>query len=326
MKITTQASFNEKNRNRNEMLRIMSAVKEQTEQATEWLNTRDGKRWFKKTVKEFVKDENMRWKIFKKERNEDDAEDKGRMKEIKKRNAMKQSLLNKEDATRKKLMAEMTNLEQKMEGELGWKAEEMQGRIDEILEQLETGLLDEDETEILQGIVEAEEQEEEEEDARAFQKAMDGGETEEADNEFRKHMKQSKSKRWEIAREKVRSDYIEEQCEAARFEIQEEFRKMRTVARNWQYMYARICFENWANWTYSEIETRKLLAEEAEKQAKLDAEAAEANLALKKAELEKWEKLWDEWHDLWYWKHAETGKTTYDEPNIDSVEFVTHHK
>ena len=60
-------------------------MKEQTEEAIDWLSKREGKRWFKKAVKEYVKDENMRWKIFKKERNEHDADDKERTKEIKKR-------------------------------------------------------------------------------------------------------------------------------------------------------------------------------------------------------------------------------------------------
>lgn len=99
--------------------------------------------------------------------------------------------------------------------------------------------------------------------------------------------------------------------------IREEHEKMRKISAAWAGLGVHDVFKSWKKYTRREVRRRardKWSDKKDELQWAADCVAA---IELAHWNLEKYEKCHDEWSDLPFWRHLETGNVVWDEPTFE---------
>jgi len=79
----------------------------------------------------------------------------------------------------------------------------------------------------------------------------------------------------------------------------------------------RATFLDWKKIAKNKVKQRRKDARRAARADRLNYEQEMANMDFAHWNLSKWEKHWDDFNDLNYWVHSESGKSTYDEPTTE---------
>lgn len=113
--------------------------------------------------------------------------------------------------------------------------------------------------------------------------------------------------------------YTSKQVKKAERRVRQEHAKMRKIAASWAGLTTRDVFVAWRHHARREKRRRakdRWRSKADELQAAADVAAA---LELARWNLGKYEKFVDQWTDMPFWKHAETGIVVWDEPQLEDL-------
>eukprot|EP00937_MAST-01D_sp_MAST-1D-sp2_P006988 g6988.t1 len=114
----------------------------------------------------------------------------------------------------------------------------------------------------------------------------------------------------------AKADYIEEQVEAARADVEQEYGVMRRVAASWRGMDQKIVFDGWRAWTRVEIEKRHQVAKRARKRKELEHAGMVALAEMASYEVTLFDRNYDEWNERTFWIHRESQEVVEEEPTM----------
>ncbi|KAA0159144.1 hypothetical protein FNF31_04999 [Cafeteria roenbergensis] len=96
---------------------------------------------------------------------------------------------------------------------------------------------------------------------------------------------------------------------AAVAETHRSYRLLRKTAASWRALGIKALLQQWRDWSIAHKQERQARRIQRRLERRREREEREAAEHLKALELAKWTQKWDDFNEVWYWEHAETGET-----------------
>ena len=235
------------------------------------------------------------------------------------RNRKRAAMHKQKEKTIDRLQKKRQTLVNRKERLFGWELEKCEEEIadcdddlDHLVEDEELMMLDEDEKEKLE-IYEEEKAE------------IEAGKDYQPAGKWQRDFELSWSKEHRERTERIERDmidqFIKKRVAEAKVRVEREHEVMMKIMLRWQRLGLYTMFDHWATLVDDKKEYLEHMRLQEIEAKQLREEEAIALHELKVAELNKWVEKFDEWTDLPYWEHSETGQTTYDQPTLETVNF-----
>jgi hypothetical protein len=118
----------------------------------------------------------------------------------------------------------------------------------------------------------------------------------------------------------LRRQYTERESYRARKKVKGEHQKLRKIMSSWTGLGMRDTYKEWKIWTKHRVKQRRRDVRAKNREDRFNYEQEMANKDFASWNLDKWQRNWDEFNDLPYWVHGETGESTYEEPRWGRLE------
>ncbi len=115
----------------------------------------------------------------------------------------------------------------------------------------------------------------------------------------------------------LKRQYVDREKYRARKKVKSEHAKLKKIMTSWTGLGLRDTYREWKVWTKHRVKQRRRDVRKKNREDRLQYEQEMANLDFAKWNLNKWKRMWDDFNDLPYWVHEQSGESTYNEPNLE---------
>mmetsp|Transcript_38801 Transcript_38801/g.90243 ORF Transcript_38801/g.90243 Transcript_38801/m.90243 type:complete len:230 (-) Transcript_38801:235-924(-) len=115
----------------------------------------------------------------------------------------------------------------------------------------------------------------------------------------------------------VETEFVEREVSTSRKKTMRNNETYRKVMLRWLDLCLYERFDAWKSWTKERLVQKRREVRAANQLARINYEDSLAYIVLANDKLQKWTEHWDDFNDMPFWVHGDTGETVWEEPVLE---------